>query len=170
MRRIFLKPTVLFLLTTILLSSCASIVSKTNYPVYIHSNPAGVTVSVTDKKGREVYNGRTPANVTLRTGSGYFAKAVYQVKLSSPGFNEKIVPINYKLNGWYFGNLLFGGVIGMLIVDPASGAMWKIANPVVDETLSPATSTTSGAIEPTLNIVDITSVSAKIKSQLVRIN
>jgi hypothetical protein len=30
------------------------------------------------------------------------------------------------VDGWYFGNLLFGGLIGLLIVDPATGAMYKL--------------------------------------------
>lgn len=30
------------------------------------------------------------------------------------------------MDGWYMGNLLFGGFIGFLIVDPATGAMWKL--------------------------------------------
>ena len=31
-----------------------------------------------------------------------------------------------RLNAWYWGNILFGGLIGWLIVDPATGAMWKL--------------------------------------------
>jgi hypothetical protein len=34
------------------------------------------------------------------------------------------------MDGWYIGNILFGGVIGFLIVDPATGAMWKLGDPV----------------------------------------
>ncbi len=30
------------------------------------------------------------------------------------------------MNGWYAGNIVFGGLIGILIVDPATGAMWDI--------------------------------------------
>lgn len=29
------------------------------------------------------------------------------------------------MDGWYLGNILIGGLIGMLIVDPASGAMYR---------------------------------------------
>ena len=106
--------------------------------MYIRTEPAGAAISITDKRGKEVFKGKTPTTVRLKTGAGYFSKAEYQVKLSSRGFEEKIIPINYKLNSWYFGNLVIGGIIGMLIVDPATGAMWKIQDPVIDETLSPA--------------------------------
>lgn len=45
--------------------------------------------------------------------------------------DEKRVTLTYKLNGWYFGNILFGGAIGMQIIDPATSAMWKIKDPTI---------------------------------------
>ena len=35
---------------------------------------------------------------------------------------EKV--LETRMNGWYLGNIIFGGLIGALIVDPATGAMW----------------------------------------------
>jgi hypothetical protein len=35
-------------------------------------------------------------------------------------------PITSKIDGWYFANIVFGGLIGMVIVDPATGAMFKL--------------------------------------------
>jgi hypothetical protein len=169
MRRIFMKSGALILTCAVLLSSCATIVSKTSYPVYIRTSPAGAKISITDKRGNEVYKGTSPSTVTLKTGAGFFSKAEYKVKLSSAGFSEKIVPINYKINGWYFGNLLIGGAIGMLIIDPATGAMWKIQDPVIDEILDKVTAS-ANATTPTLNIVDISAISANLKSHIVRIN
>lgn len=29
------------------------------------------------------------------------------------------------INGWYLGNLLFGGLLGWVIIDPITGAMYK---------------------------------------------
>ncbi len=167
MTRFLLRPVALFC-SFLLLSGCASIVSKTSYPVYIRTTPAHTNVSITDKYGKVVYKGQSPVHVTLKSGAGFFSKAEYQVKMSAPGYNEKIVPINYKLNGWYFGNLLFGGVIGLLIVDPATGAMWRIADPVIDENLEKTTSET--VVMPALNIIDIKDVSKEVKAQLVRLN
>lgn len=122
-----------------LFSSCASIVSKSTYPLSINSSPSNAKVSITDKKGKEIYLGNTPATVKLNAGAGFFSKAEYQVKFSSPGYDDKIVPITFKLDGWYFGNLLLGGVLGMLIIDPATGAMWKIETEFLNETLSKST-------------------------------
>ena len=69
-----------------LFSSCATIFGKSSYPVSINSNPSGATVSITDKKSKEVYKGQTPATVTLKSGAGYFGKAEYQVKITSSGY------------------------------------------------------------------------------------
>lgn len=82
-----------------------------------------------DKKGREVFAGSTPATVSLKSATGYMSKADYRIKVESPGYADKIYPLTSRLNGWYFANILLGGLIGMLIIDPASGAMYKMEDP-----------------------------------------
>ena len=166
MRRTFLKVTMLAIALSTLFSSCATIFGHSSYPVSINSNPSGATVSITDKKGKEVYKGASPATVTLKSGAGFFSKAEYQVKISSAGYAEQVIPVNYKLNGWYFGNLLIGGVLGMLIIDPATGAMWKLDTPPINVTLSKSTASTE---TPTLKIVDIASIPQSMKDKLVRV-
>lgn len=149
-----------------LFSSCASIVSKSTYPLSINSSPSNAKVSITDKKGKEIYLGNTPATVKLKAGAGFFSKAEYQVKFSSPGYDDKIVPITFKLDGWYFGNLLLGGVLGMLIIDPATGAMWKIETEFLNETLSKSTA----SIAPEMKIMNINEIPENWKNHLVRVN
>lgn len=166
MKKTVLSLTMLAIAAPLLFSSCATIFGKSSYPVSINSNPSGATVSITDKKGKEVYKGASPATVTLKSGAGFFSKAEYQVKISSPGYAEQVIPVNYKLNGWYFGNLLIGGFLGMLIVDPATGAMWKLDTPPINVTLSKSTASVE---TPTLKIVDIASIPQNMKEKLVRI-
>ena len=127
------------LLTGVFLSSCASIVSKSSYPISINSTPSQAKIIITNKKGIEIYAGNTPATLKLKAGSGFFGKAHYQVKFSKDGYDTKTVPVNFKLDGWYFGNLLIGGVLGMLIIDPATGAMYKLDTEFLNETLSKST-------------------------------
>ncbi len=43
------------------------------------------------------------------------------------------------VNGWYFGNIIFGVLLGILIVDPATGAMWKIHQDSIAVNLYPDT-------------------------------
>ena len=72
--------------STLLLNSCASIVSKSNYPISINSTPSDAKISITNKKGIEIYKGTTPANLKLKSGAGFFSKASYQVKFEKNGF------------------------------------------------------------------------------------
>lgn len=162
----YLKFSAPLLASVFLLSSCATIVSKSIYPLAINSTPSNATVSITDKKGKEIYLGKTPAKVKLKAGAGFFSRAEYQVKFSSPGYDDKIVPVNFKVDGWYFGNLFLGGVLGMLIIDPASGAMWKIESEFLNETLEKSTATT----EAEMKIFNINDVPEDWKSHMVRVN
>lgn len=154
MNKMYLKMTAIMMASVFLFSSCASIVSKSTYPLSINSSPSNAKVSITDKKGKEIYLGNTPANVKLKAGAGFFSRAEYQVKFSSPGYDDKIVPITFKLDGWYFGNILFGGLLGMLIIDPATGAMWKIETEFLNETLSKSTT----SIDPEMKIMNINEI------------
>lgn len=149
----------------VLITSCASILGKSAYPVSINSNPNGADISITDKKGKEVYKGQSPATVSLKSGAGFFSRAEYQVKISSKGYAEQVVPVIYKLNGWYFGNLFLGGFLGMLIIDPATGAMWKLDTPPISITLHKSNALNT----PTLEILNVNEVSDAVKANMVKI-
>ncbi|MDA1343699.1 MAG: hypothetical protein O2966_07555 [Proteobacteria bacterium] len=62
----------------------------------------------------------------MASGAGYFDGDKYTLSFKKEGFQEKIATLDTEVNGWYFGNILFGGIIGMLIVDPSTGAMFKL--------------------------------------------
>ena len=160
-----LKFNLLPVITLLLLSGCASIVSKSNWPFSVDSSPSGAQVSITNRKGVEVYRGRTPAAMSLKSGSGFFTKESYTVTLSMNGYDTKKVNVECKLNGWYFGNVLIGGLIGMLIVDPLTGAMYKLDNDGITEDLIRSTSTSS-----TLKIMDKNTLSENLQKHLVRLN
>ena len=44
--------------------------------------------------------------------------------MKKEGFADKQITLTSSLSGWYFGNLLLGGLIGMVAVDPLTGAMF----------------------------------------------
>ncbi|HET9824282.1 MAG TPA: hypothetical protein VFP87_03045, partial [Chitinophagaceae bacterium] len=104
----------LIAVTTLFCIGCASIVSKSAWPFSVDTTPSGARVVVTNKKGAEVYRGRTPAAMKLKSGAGFFAKESYVVELSMQGYETRKINVECKLNGWYFGNIIFGGLIGML--------------------------------------------------------
>lgn len=130
----------------LLITSCASILSKSNYAVNINSTPSA-NISIADRKGVVVYQGTTPTSLKLKSGAGFFKRARYQVSFTKDGFSPVTLPIEFKLDGWYFGNLLIGGVLGMLIIDPATGAMYKLDNEFVNATLVKNVATTNESLK-----------------------
>ena len=163
-----LKPVILVLvIVPFLFSNCASIVTKTTYPMSISSDPQGADIKITDKKGKEIFVGKTPATIDLKAGAGFFSSASYVVDFTLDGYDPIKMPIQYKLEGWYFGNILFGGIIGMLIVDPATGAMWA---PKTQNILATFTEKSSAETSPKLEIIDINDIPDEMKNQLVRVN
>ena len=144
------------------LSSCASIVSKTNWPVSIDSKPEGVHVSITNKRGIEVFSGKTPVLTKLKSGSGYFSKESYTVVMTYKGIEKRTINLECSVNGWYFGNLLIGGLIGMLIVDPATGAMFRLDRSEVYEVFK-ENSTSQ------LKVLDINNIPLEWKTNLIEL-
>lgn len=108
----------------VLSSGCASIVSGNKYGIPIHANEAA-TVEI--RMGNElVAVVKAPTMVTLDSGAGFFSRAKYSFTFKKDGYPDVVKTRNAYLNGWYFGNIIFGGLIGILIVDPATGAMWRL--------------------------------------------
>lgn len=148
------------------LAGCASIVSKSEYPVAITSNPLGAEFTVKRANGIPVSNGVTPATMVLSASDGYFKPAKYLIEFRRKGVVQT-VPLNAKLDGWYFGNILFGGLIGLLIVDPATGSMWSLSDTVVSTFQQSAD---VGFNNRELRIVHLDSVPFKMRGQLVALN
>ena len=152
------------------LSSCATLFSKTSYPVTIDSNPRDADITITNRRGEQIYTGGTPAVVKLKTGSGYFRRGIYQIKISKEGYATKTVEIRATLNGWYFGNIFYFQTIGFLVVDPFTGAMYRINQLDVNETLEEVNKTAASTQqEPQLHIYDINQIPETWKSKLVAI-
>jgi len=162
-----MKTHIAFLLVVaaVVLAGCASIVSKSEYPVAITSNPIGADFVVKRDNGVPVASGVTPATIVLPASEGYFQPAKYSIEFRRKGAVQT-VPLTAKIDGWYFGNLLFGGVIiGMLIVDPATGAMWRLNDTAVASFQQTASVNTGN--RRSLQIVDINSLPMKYHGQLL---
>jgi hypothetical protein len=111
-------------------TGCASIVSKSQYPVSINSNPSGATVTIKNKKGIDVQKAITPATVILPASAGFFSPENYRFQFEMDEHLPASTSLSAGMDGWYIGNILFGGLIGWFIVDPATGAMWKLEDTV----------------------------------------
>ncbi|MBM0106035.1 hypothetical protein JM946_14980 [Steroidobacter sp. S1-65] len=117
---------------------CASIVHNGNRSIEIATQPPGATASIR-KTGGGVMDvvsvSKTPCIVSLDPKGGYFKGQSYTLRLELDGYKTTELELTPKMSGWYWGNLLFGGLIGMLAVDPATGAMWNIEPEKVDQKL-----------------------------------
>lgn len=123
MRKLFKLLPLLSL--ALLLSSCASIVSKSVYPVAINSTPESIDFIIKDNNDNIVAKGKTPSTVKLKASKSIFVGADYTVDFIKNNKKIGTKSISSELDPWYFGNLIFGGVIG-LVIDPLTGAMYKL--------------------------------------------
>lgn len=149
-----------------LLSGCATIMGKSDGPVVISSQPDGADISIVNRAGQTVFTGHTPTTVNLKGGAGYFKSEVYKVSFAREGYAPREAEIEHKVNGWYIGgNFVFGGLIGYLVVDPLTGAMWKMLDLHVDleEVDAPR-------IEGSLNILQIEDVPEDVRAYLIPLN
>lgn len=112
--------------TAMLTTGCASIVSDSQYPVSLTSTPDHAEFTVRNEDGVTVAGGMTPSTVMLKSGSGYFNGETYIIQFKKDGYTSRAITLNSSMDGWYFGNLIFGGLVGLFIVDPLTGAMWKL--------------------------------------------
>jgi len=133
-----MKRLLLVVVSLGLLSGCASIVSGGPEVVTIASNPPEAKMTLCNERtGQCMAVGQTPYTATLDRSQGFFTPARYTIKCEKEGFGTAERNLSAGINGWYAGNIIFGGPIGILIVDPATGAMWDIKEHTVVLNLSP---------------------------------
>ncbi|QQF52286.1 hypothetical protein HHI31_05390 [Campylobacter fetus subsp. venerealis] len=128
-------------LCILFLSGCASIMGKASAEKFdITSEPSAAKIVVKDvKSNKVVIENKTPFQIVLDKKAGYFQGRSYLVTLSKEGYKDISFNVKPTPNGWYIaGNLVFGGLIGWLIVDPLTGSMWNLTpeqsqNVVADE-------------------------------------
>jgi len=137
------------LVVLMMCSGCASIVSKSQYPVYMKSDPTGAKVTVKNELGTQVHKCTTPSTVTLSAKSGFFSSANYSFEFEKEGYYPGVSSLSGQMDSWYIGNILFGGLIGFLLVDPATGAMWRLDDTVYGNLSPDPTDRTPMAALPT---------------------
>lgn len=121
------KNVTIFVLSIILVvqSGCATVVSGKTQDVMIRSTPTGATVFID-----EMAYGTTPLVAKL------IRKKRHTIQLKKEGYGEVTRVTTRGFNGWYLGNIILGGLIG-LIVDPITGAMYDIKPEEINVTMPP---------------------------------
>lgn len=118
------------------MSGCASIVSDSKPKVNIYALPRVTTYTIKDSTGKVLLTGQTPGAALLETSRGYFKRQTYSITFSADGYSDSTQVLKPTISGWYWWNILLGGAVGMLIVDPLTGAMYTLPDEVVG-TLKP---------------------------------
>lgn len=116
-------PAFSILLACLFLVGCGTIIHGGSQDVSIASEPSGATVEI---DGTEV--GDTPLTKSLDRGSQH------TVEISMDGYESEQVVVDKNVSGWVAGNIVFGGLIG-LVVDASTGGMYKLSPTQVRQTL-----------------------------------
>jgi hypothetical protein len=100
---------------SVLLWGCATIMHGSSQKIGISSSPAGAKVTV----DTTAY-GNTPLFAKLKRGDDH----IVTIELES--FQKVQLTITKSASGWVWGNIIFGGLIG-LAVDAATGGLYDLS-------------------------------------------
>ncbi len=123
----------LLLISAVSLTGCASIFNANPSLLSIMTNPEDAKVTITGMQNMEKITKRTPCSVYLNKGSDY------TVRIELAGYQSEEIPIRRNVTGWFWGNILLGGIIGMAI-DYGTGNMWAHTPTAVNFDLSKVSS------------------------------
>lgn len=120
-----LRIRTLLLALVALTTGCATLVGGgSTQDVSFTSTPPGARVLL---DGEEI--GMTPVTSTLERKRAVF------VQLELDGYETREIAITRSVNGWVWGNLLLGGLIG-LAIDYGTGAWYKLTPEEVEAELA----------------------------------
>jgi hypothetical protein len=109
----------------VLSTGCSTLMCGKNQTVPITSRPPGAEVTVFNKYDDVVFKGETPCDIVLARGDSETGAGYYKVTVVKPGFEPVEVDLVGKVNRAYFANIMNGG-IGMITLDPYTGAKWTL--------------------------------------------
>jgi len=123
-----------------LTTSCASLFGRASM-LSIATEPenAQIIIQSTTNLAEKMIK-KSPCTVYLNKGSDY----IVTVKLK--GYTSEEIPIRRTISGWFWGNLLLGGIIGM-IVDGTTGNMYEHTPTVIGFDLEKETSALPDSFE-----------------------
>ena len=107
-----------------LASGCATIIhGGTTQDVSVNSVPTAASVTVDGET-----KGKTPAMIDLKR------KNSHKITIAMEGYQPYEIATTKKVSGWVWGNILFGGLIG-LAVDAISGGLYNIEPEIIQAQL-----------------------------------
>jgi len=117
------------LVSFMILTGCASIFSGNPSMLNIMTNPENATVTIKGSQSGEKIIQHTPCSISLNKSSDYM------VNIELAGYQSDNIIIRREIAGWFWGNILLGGVIGM-VIDYSTNNMWTHAPTAINLDLS----------------------------------
>jgi hypothetical protein len=117
-------PLALTLATSILLSACGAIMHGSSQQIGISSSPTSARVLING-----VESGVTPLVADLKR------KGPHVIAVRADGYEPYEIALTRSVSGWVWGNLVFGGLIG-LVVDASTGGLYKLSPEQISAELS----------------------------------
>jgi len=114
------------LLIAALTAGCASIIHGSRQDVRVTSVPSGAVVRVNLNNQATT----TPGVLTLNR-----KEIGYVLTFEKQGYKPVEVSLRRTVDGWLFGNILFGGLVG-IVIDFASGSAYKLTPDEVSTVLT----------------------------------
>ena len=149
--------TLALFLVAALLAGCASIIHGSRQDVKVVSNPSGAVVRVNLNNVATT----TPGVLNLNR-----KEIGYVLTFEKEGYKPVEVSLRRTVDGWLFGNILFGGIIG-IIIDFASGSSYKLTPSEIEVALGEK----SASLQKTgkdglLVFVDMESLPASVRERI----
>lgn len=119
-------------LAIVTLSACCTIMHGSKQQIAVNSTPSGARIFVDGQPG-----GQTPAVVEMAR------KHAHNVRIELDGYQPYEMALTRGTSGWVAGNLVFGGLIG-LVVDASTGGMYKLNPTEVTAQMATTTATVNG--------------------------
>ena len=110
-------------IASLAVAACASIIHGTRQDVGISSSPSAAQVTVDG-----LQTGTTPVVAHLTRKDNHI------VRIELAGYKPYETTLTRKVSGWVWGNIVFGGLIG-LAVDAISGGLYNLTPEQVSGTL-----------------------------------
>jgi hypothetical protein len=117
-------------------AGCASIFNSGPRPISVASTPPGAKVTIYDRSNALVQTNTTPFVAQLDPKAGYFKSQNYRMVFEMPGYANAEINLGSSVSGWYWANIVLGGVLGMLVIDPLTGAMYNLTPEKIEQTLT----------------------------------
>ncbi len=117
------------LLLAISMSGCATILGGgSSQPLSLSSTPSDARYTITSSSGVEMGGGAIPATIRLPR------KNEYQVNISLAGYETRTLAVTKGINGWIWGNLVIGWILGFAI-DFLTGSAYKLEPALINVSL-----------------------------------